>query len=176
MIEDDGGKTGESAASTRATTAEPEIEAAHLLSSPPKEEPKPLGASDAPAAPDPLVELLDRLTSPDVALPPHSDGWVVDEDEHGAPAVPSPPSASTPPLPQQSETPTSALEEEWEIRKIIGKRRAGRGYEYRVRWRDTWLPRSELGNARRLLQEFEARSRAQRDDKGGRPNRANRGL
>ena len=96
MIEDDGGKTGESAASTRATTAEPEIEAAHLLSSPPKEEPKPLGASDAPAAPDPPVELLDRPTSPDIALPLYSDGWVVDEDKYGVLAVLSPFKASIP--------------------------------------------------------------------------------
>ena len=175
MIEDDGGKTGESAASTRATTAEPEIETAHLPSSPPKEEPKTLGTSDAPVAPDPPVELVDRPTSPDVVPPPHLNNLVVDEDEHGAPAVPSPPSASTP-LSQQSEARTSALEEEWEIRKIIGKRRVGKGYKYRVRWRDTWLPRNELGNARRLLQEFKARSRAQRDDKGARPSRAGRGL
>ena len=172
MVEDDGGKIGESAASTRATTAEPETESAYLLSSPPKKKPKTVGASDAPAAPDPPLELLARPIPPEVALPPHSDGRVVDEDEHGAPAVPSPRSAATPPLFQQAEAPISALEEEWEITKIIGKRRTRKGYEYKVRWRNTWLHRSELGNARRLLQDFEARCRSQQDDEGGKPSRA----
>lgn len=46
--------------------------------------------------------------------------------------------------------------EEWQIRKIVSKRRAGKGFEYRLRWKGTWLPRSEVRNARRLLQEFEA--------------------
>ena len=152
------------------------METAHLLSSPAKEEPKTVGASDAPAAPDPRVELLARPIHPEVAPPPHPDGWIVDEDEYGAPAVPSPRSATTPPLSRQSEAPTSALEEEWEIRKIIGKRRTGKGYEYKVRWRNTWLQRSELGNARRLLQEFEARCRSQRDDAGGKPSRVDKVL
>jgi len=48
-------------------------------------------------------------------------------------------------------------EEEWEIGRIFGKRRAGKAYEYRVGWMDTWLPRSELGNAKWLLREFEAK-------------------
>ena len=47
---------------------------------------------------------------------------------------------------------------EWPISKIIGKRRKGRGIQYRIRWTDTWLPASELNNAKRLLQEFEANS------------------
>ena len=152
------------------------METAHLLSSPSKEEPKTVGASAAPAAPDPPVELFARSIFPDVAPPPHSDGWIVDEDRHGAPAVPSPRSATTPLLSRQSEAPTSTLEEEWEIRKIIGKRRTGKGYEYKVRWRNTWLKRSELGNARRLLQEFEAKCRSQRDDTGGKPSRADEVL
>ena len=46
------------------------------------------------------------------------------------------------------------------------------GYEYRVRWKDIWLPRSELGNAQRLLQEFEVRHRVQCGWKQGRPARA----
>ena len=58
---------------------------------------------------------------------------------------------------------TALEEQDWEITKIVGKRRAGKGFEYRVEWKDTWLPKSELKNARRLLQEFEARGRLQRD-------------
>lgn len=50
-------------------------------------------------------------------------------------------------------------QEEWEIRKIVSKRRAGKGYEAKVRWKDTWLPGRELGNAKQLLREFEARWR-----------------
>jgi len=40
-------------------------------------------------------------------------------------------------------------EEEWEIVKIVGKRRTR---SYNVRWKNTWLlPRSKLGNAQELL-------------------------
>ena len=45
--------------------------------------------------------------------------------------------------------------EEWEIEKIVGKRRTRRGCEYKVRWQDTWLPESELGYAQGLLQQFD---------------------
>ena len=176
MIEDDGGKTSDSAASTRATTAEREIENAHLLSSPPREELKTHDLADALTAPDPSVEPLDRLTSPDVPPPQHPNRRVGGEDEHGAPAAASLPTASISLLPQQSEARSSVLEEEeWEIRKIIGKRRAGKGYEYKVRWKDTWLPRNELGNARRVLQEFEARQLAHWGSKPRRATRAGMG-
>lgn len=87
---------------------------------------------------------------------------IVGEDDHGAAAVTSPPSATPPPLSPQSPASKNVLEEqEWEISKIIGKRRAGRDCEYKVRWRSTWLPRSELGSAQQLLQEFEAQLRAE---------------
>ena len=83
---------------------------------------------------------------------------VVDADDRGAVAVAASPSANPPPLSQPSPAPVPALEEgedEWEIRKIVSKRRGKRGYEFRVRWKDTWLSRPELGNAQRLLKEFE---------------------
>ena len=35
-------------------------------------------------------------------------------------------------------------------------------YEYKVRWVDTWLPRSELGNAQQLLRLSQAQRRARR--------------
>jgi len=126
VIDDDGGKTGESGASTRATSVEPEIGTAHLLSSHPREELKTLGGLDALTTPDPPVEPLHRPTSLDVAPPQHSDQLIVGEQDNGAPAVASPPRVSTPPPLQQSEAaPLVLREEEWEIRKIIGKRRAG---------------------------------------------------
>ncbi len=54
----------------------------------------------------------------------------------------------------------SVVEEEWEIKRRDERGRAmSTGYEYRVRWEDLWLPKSELGNARRLLLKFEARAK-----------------
>jgi len=164
VIDNSGRKTGGSGTSIRATGAEPETGMAHLLSSHLREEPKTLGGLDTLVAPDPPVQPLDRPTSPDVAPPQYPDGRVGGEDDKGARAIASPPSASTPPLIPQSEAgPLILEEEEWEIRKIVSKRRAGKGYRYRVRWKDTWLPRSELGNAKRLLREFEAKSRHAHD-------------
>ncbi|KAM0794164.1 hypothetical protein BDR22DRAFT_827210 [Usnea florida] len=45
--------------------------------------------------------------------------------------------------------------EEREIEKIVGMRRTRRGYEYKVRWSDTWLLRSDLGKAQGLVQQFD---------------------
>ena len=65
--------------------------------------------------------------------------------------------------------PAEVEEQEWEVTKILDKRETRSGTEYRVRWKSTWLPRSELGNARRLLREYEAKGRAQHGPKRGRP-------
>ena len=117
---------------------------------------------------EPTTAPVDRPTSPDTALPQQLYTRTVREDDRAAAVVANPPSASPPPpsqlfpAPAPAPAPTPALEEEWEIQKIIEKRRAGKGYEYKVRWKDTWLSNSELGNARRLLQEFEAHGRVQR--------------
>ncbi|KAL9592156.1 MAG: hypothetical protein Q9179_006998 [Wetmoreana sp. 5 TL-2023] len=64
---------------------------------------------------------------------------------------------------------TTFGEQGWEIIKIVSKRRVGKGFEYKVRWTDTWLPKSALGKAQRLLQEFEARSQPQRGRRLSRP-------
>ena len=114
---------------------------------------------DALTSPEPAPEPLDRPASPDRA-PPQPPCRQVGEGDHGAETVGSPPSATTPPPPRQSEAGLSLLEEEeWEVRRILGKRWVEKGSEYKVRWKDTWLPRSQLANAQRLLQEFEARHR-----------------
>lgn len=173
MIDDN----GESGTSTRATSAELETETAHLLSSHSREELKTLGCLDASSIPEPPIEPLDRSASTNVAPPQYLCARVSSEDDHAAAAVASPPSASTPPSPQQSQARTSILEEEeWEIRRIVGKRRAGKGYKYRVRWENTWLPESELRNAQRLLKELETRRRAQRGYRQGGPARKDRKL
>ena len=154
MIDEDNEKTGESGASTRAISVEPEIETVRLLSSLRREKLKAFKGLDALTALDPPVEPLDRSYSPNVALPQHSDGGAVAMDEHGAAAVANTPSASA--FLQSEVGPLVLEKEEWEIAKIVGKRRARKGHEYKVRWKSTWLPRSELWNAWRLLREFEA--------------------
>ena len=65
--------------------------------------------------------------------------------------------------------------EAWEIVRIVGKRRRGKGYEYKVCWKETWLLERELGNAQGLLRKFEVKHQAQRGDKRGRPARADKG-
>ena len=45
--------------------------------------------------------------------------------------------------------------EGWEIEKIVGKRCTSKGFEYKVRWQDTWLPESEVETALELMQQFE---------------------
>ncbi|KAL9607270.1 MAG: hypothetical protein Q9167_007801, partial [Letrouitia subvulpina] len=71
---------------------------------------------------------------------------------------------------------TAFEEQEWEVAKITGKRRAGKGYEYKVCWKDTWLPKNELENARRLAREFETRGRLQRSRRLCGPARTAKGL
>ena len=49
--------------------------------------------------------------------------------------------------------------EEWEVDDIIGYRQRGNHLEYRIKWRDcpqtSWVKRSQLENAPRLLKRFE---------------------
>lgn len=55
---------------------------------------------------------------------------------------------SSSPRSRQSEALKCVFEEaEWEIAKIVDKRRVRQGYEYEVHWKRIWLPKSELGNA-----------------------------
>jgi len=73
------------------------------------------------------------------------------------PPVAGPPSAITPPLslkqPQGQGDSGSGLEDDecQEIVRIVEKRRTSRGDEYKVRWKSTWLPGSELRSAQRLV-------------------------
>ena len=161
--------TDETGVSIKATSVEPETETALLLGSHPREEPKTLCCSDTPNIPELPTGPLDRPTSTGVALAQDLYKRVVGEDDHGAATVASPPCAITPPLSprreeeRREEKRNAAFEEhEWEITKIVGRRRTRKGNEYKVRWRNTWLPRIELGNAQRLLQEYEAPSLAKR--------------
>ena len=49
----------------------------------------------------------------------------------------------------------------WEITEILDKRETILGKEYMVCWKSTWLLKRELGNAQKLLREFEAKGREQ---------------
>lgn len=157
----------DTSAFTTATSVEPEIGTSHLRSSHLREDPMILDCLDGPTTTTKSsTRPLDRPTSPSAALPQHPCRRVVGEDEHGAAAVASPPSAITqPPSPQSKAQNTAFEEQDWDITKIVGKRRAGKDCEYKVRWSSTWLPRTQLGNAQLLLQEFEAGRRSQRGGK-----------
>lgn len=43
---------------------------------------------------------------------------------------------------------------QWEIRKIIGQKMVGREKHYRVEWKETWMPESELAGAEELVEAF----------------------
>ena len=155
MLEDDG-KLCEAGAFIKATGVEPETAITPLHSSHPREDPKTLDDLDASIIPESPTEPLDRLTTPDVALIPHSHRESVHEDNYGAAAVASTPTAISPPFPQQPQGQDhSASDEEgnneWEIARIVGRRRTRKGIEYELDWRKTWKPESELGNAQRLI-------------------------
>ncbi len=164
--------TGEAGASARATSVESEIATAHLVGSQPREQPKMHGCLSARTTTSPATSPVDRPTS--------LGAQTISGDDHGAAVIIHPYSvtAATSLFPERLQGQRdSALDEkkEWEIVKIVGKKRTSSGYEYNVRWRNTWLPRSELGNAQELLQDFEVRGRAQRGRKRGQRARAEKG-
>ena len=45
----------------------------------------------------------------------------------------------------------------WDIRKVIGMRQVDGVKEFHVAWAQTWMPESDLGGARELVEEFKAR-------------------
>lgn len=163
MVRDDDDEPGENDGSSRATSVESQLGPAPPQD-PPSREQTETHARLSSNTPEPTTELVDRRTPPNTALPQQPYMRDGGEDDRVAVAVAITPSVSPSPLsqPSPSPSPTPALEEQWEIAEIIGIRRAGKGYEYEVRWKNTWLRESELGNARRLLQKFKARDRVQR--------------
>lgn len=81
---------------------------------------------------------LDRPSSSDAAGTQQHSRRVVHEDYRGVDPVASPPNVTTPPPPQQGKarTPAFALDE-WEVKKIVDKRRVGKSYKYKMRWKET---------------------------------------
>ncbi len=187
MVEDDEEKTGETGGSTRATSMESEIGNVHLKSSHPREQPKTHGCLSPATTTEPNTEPTtkpttsptDRPISPSVALPQDRGTQAVHGGDHGAIVTVDPLGvAATTPLFHERPQDQGGLVldgEEWEIVRIVGKRRRGKGYEYKVYWKKTWLLERELGNAQELLREFEAKRQAQQGGKRGRPARADKG-
>ena len=182
MVEDDEEKTGETGGSTRATSKGSEISTAHLQSSLPREQRKTHGClspnTTLPTTSS-TTSSLDRSISPSVALSCDRVKQTIRGGDRGAATTVYPLHAIAiiPRIPKQPEDRgASALdEEEWEIVRIVDKRWTESGYEYKVRWEETWLLESELGNEQELLRYFEAQGRAQRGRKRGRPAGADKG-
>ena len=152
---------------------ESEISTIHIQSSHSREQPKTQGCLSPPTTTEPATSPSDRPISPSVALSRDPVEQAIRGGDRGAAATVYPPHASivTPPLPKQPQDQGgSALdEEEWEIVRIVDKRRRGKGNEYKMCWKRTWLLECELGNAQKLVREFRAKSQAQRGGKRGRP-------
>jgi len=161
---------------------ESEIGNAHLQSSHPREQPKTQGCLSLTVTEpttEPTISPVDRLNSPSVALSCDPvERTICGGNGETTPIVHSlSVTAATPPSSKHSQDQGgSALDkEDWEIIKILGQRRTGRCNEYKVRWKSTWLRQSELGNAQRLLEEFEAKGQAQQGRKRGRQARPEKG-
>ena len=58
----------------------------------------------------------------------------------------------------QLDTPAVDPGQQWEIRKIISQKVVSREKYYRVKWKDTWMPESEMVRAKELVDAFIANS------------------
>ncbi len=182
MVKDNNEKTGETDASTRAISVESEIDTIRPQSSHPRKQLK-THCCWTPSTPRPITETttssFDCPISPSTALSHDQIEQTIRGGNYGGAGIVHPPHAIivTPPRPEQPQDQgSSALDkEEWEIVRIVGKRQRGKGYEYEVCWKKTWLLERELGNAQELLREFEAKHQTQRGGRRGRPARADKG-
>ena len=158
---DDEENTGEIGNSTVATSMNPEIDITHFKSFHPKEQPKTYDCWSPSTISKSIISPFDHPNS-------HSFALFHDQIDHGIPEDNRRAAATihlshnttiTSPLPERSQVQGSLVsDEEWEIKRIVDKRQSEKGYEYKVCWKKTWLPESELGNAQELLQEFESQT------------------
>ena len=152
MAEDDQ-KTGETGASTRATSMESEIGSVHLQSFQPRKQPKTHGClspSTTGPATEPTTSPFDRPISPIIALSHDRVKQAIRGGDREAAVTVHPLHAITvtPPLPEQPQDQGSLASNE-EIVRIVDKRPRGKGYEYKVCWKKIWLLERVLGNALR---------------------------
>ena len=176
MVQDEDIKTGDEGTFAEIESNMSEIDTADTQLNIPcsTKEPKTHHCSD----PNTTAEPFDRLCSLSVTPFEDQERRTVHANDHNGRTSATVGSASAtatrtfaPEQPQGQGGRAEAEEQEWEVIKILDKRETRSGTEYRVRWKSTWLPRSELGNARRLLREYEAKGRAQHGLKRGRPAR-----
>lgn len=156
--DDDEEKTDETGGFTRATSMEPETSTTHLESSHPREQPKKCDRLSPSATIESIISSPDRSSSSSIALSHDIVEQTTREGNRGAAATIhlSHIITATSPLLEQSQVQGRLVsDEEWEIIRIVGKRQRGTGFEYKVCWKETWLPECELGKAQELLQEFE---------------------
>ena len=181
MVEDNDEKIDETDPSIRATSMESEIDIIHPQSSRPGKQLKTHGClSPSTTGPitEPITSPFDRPISPSIALSHDRIEQAIRGGDRGIAAtiyslhviivlsslVERP----------QDQGALTLDEEEWEIVKIVDKRRTRRGDKYKVCWKETWLFENELGNAQELLRKFEAKHQAQRGGKRGRPTPADK--
>lgn len=67
---------------------------------------------------------------------------------------------------QFTEDPGHATSSEWEARKINGERRTGGQTFYKVAWKSTWEPESNLTHMEELLREWKQRKAVRRAGRG----------
>jgi hypothetical protein len=87
----------------------------------------------------------------------------VDSEPASTPGTPS--AAFKPALPTELATQLLDANQDWEVRKIIGKEDINGVPHYLVDWHPTLVPEHSLGDAKELVDKFEARLRAQREAK-----------
>ena len=169
MVDEEEEKTDKTDDSTEVTSMESEIGASHLQSSHSMKKSTTHGCL-SPTTIEPITSPFHRPISPSVALSHDRVEQTIREGDHETATIVHPHPITVIPslLEEIQDQEGSVLDEaEWEIVRIVGKRRRGKGYEYKVCWKKIWLLERELGNAQELLKEFEAKRRAQRGGKTG---------
>ena len=137
-MEDNDEKTGEIDVSTRTTSVESEIDIKHLQSSHPRKPPKThgcLGPSITDPTSEPTTFSFDRPISPSITLSHDRIEQAIHGGDCGVAVTVHSPHAITftPPLPEQPQDQGRlALYKEWEIVRIVDKRRRGKGHKYKV--------------------------------------------
>ena len=121
---------------------ESEVGTVHLQSSHPREQPMTHGCLSSNTT-ETTASAYDCSISPSVALSRGPVEQAIRGGDRGAAATVHPPHTITvtSPLHEQPQDQGAPVlnEEEWEIVRIVGKRRRGKVNEYKVCWKRIWL-------------------------------------